>query len=80
MLLESSGTYEGSKVLWQSIDDQHQSINVVKSIWKDGIFGEGVCPINENELIWLTYTSREVFVLDSDTLELKTDRTFPLWK
>lgn len=36
-------------------------------------------PINDSELIWLTYMVRDIYVVDSDTLAIKEDRTFDLW-
>ena len=65
MLLESSGSFGGSKVIWEQIDEVNYSIKVKTSFTKDGIFGEGVCPISDNELIWLTYREGDVHVLDA---------------
>lgn len=78
-LLESSGWAAESKVLWTQIDEPSHTVKVLNSVLNANIFGEGVCPISDSELMWLTYQTREVLVLDADTLEIKADRTFPLW-
>lgn len=54
-MLESSGWYDSSKVLWTYLDDSTHAVKVLNSMERAGVFGEGVCPINDSELIWLTY-------------------------
>ena len=78
-LLESSGWEGESQVLWTKIDNASKQIKVAKSMLLKGIFGEGVCPINDDELMWLTWRDRDVYVLDAKTLDVLEERTFPLW-
>ena len=80
MLLESSGWNGTSKINWESVNENDLSIDVEQSISRPGIFGEGVSPINDHELIWMTYHDGDVFVVDKDTLEVKEDKTFDLWE
>ncbi len=61
------------------VDDSTHTVKVLKSVLQDKIFGEGVCPINETELMWLTWRDGKVLVLDAETLTVKEDRTFDLW-
>ena len=64
-LLESSGWYAQSRVLWTQIDEPTHSVKVLNSVLNSNIFGEGVCPISDTELMWLTYQTRDVLVLDA---------------
>lgn len=66
-------------MLWTQIDEPSHTVKVLNSVLNSQIFGEGVCPINDTELMWLTYKSGDVLVLDSQTLAIKSDRTFDLW-
>lgn len=78
-LLESSGMQGESQVLWTEIDQTHHKIKVVRETPHFNIFGEGVCPINDQELMWLTWQARDVYVLDAQSLEIIEEKSFSLW-
>ena len=41
--------------MWQEIDNKRKLITTVTKVDHPTIFGEGICPLNDSELIWLTY-------------------------
>ena len=78
---ESSGLYKQSKVRYLKLDEETKALKQDESgrqfFYDDNLFGEGLCPLNDYQLIALTWKSGKVFVLDKVSLEI--DQQLPLF-
>jgi len=80
--VESTGLYGQSKVQWLKQDpDDDRILEIDDSVnpydLDKSLFGEGLCPRNEDEFVVLTWKEKKIFVLDRETLELKEEFVMP---
>merc|ERR1711997_221487 len=76
--VESTGLYGQSKVQWLKQDpDDDRILEIDDSVnpydLDKSLFGEGLCPRNEEEFVVLTWKEKKIIVLDRETLELNGD-------
>jgi len=77
---EGSGMWGESKVRYLKLDPETKQLNYVATVpqfnMDRNIFGEGIAPLNDNQIVVLTWQSGIVYVLGTD---LKLQKTIPLF-
>jgi glutamine cyclotransferase len=79
---EGSGMWKESKVRYLKLDPQTKKLNYVEDIPQfnmgSTIFGEGICPLNSEQIVVLTWQNNKVYILGQN--DLKIEKELPLFK
>ena len=72
---EGSGMWGASKVRFLKLDPETKNLNydatVPQFVMGGNIFGEGICPLNENQIVVLTWKNNVVYILNQATLQVE---------
>ena len=81
MFWEGSGMWGASKVRYLKLDPVTKNLNydatVPQFVMGGKIFGEGICPLNDNQIVVLTWKNDVVYILNQATLQV--EQTLPMF-